>query len=70
MELWEELALRCLREWDMTKLIENLCYTTLERIVSVVRNGALDDADCFERIEEIVTEFEKAGISCGSRHDF
>lgn len=54
----------------MTKLIENLCYTTLERIVSVVRNGALDDADCFERIEEIVTEFEKAGISCGSRHDF
>ena len=55
---------------DAAKLVEMRCYQTIMKIYEIVENEALDDAQCFERIEEIVTALDDLGIGGGGRHDF
>ena len=55
---------------DLEKIMENKCYIALREIREIIRNDELEDSDCFEKIEEIVSLFESMGIDCGSRHDF
>lgn len=52
------------------EIMEQECYRTLCRIIAIVKDGALDDAACFQKIEEIVCALEDIGIDGGSRHDF
>lgn len=55
---------------DVNKLMEQICYQTLERIKGILEDDTLEDPECFERIERIVEEFEAIGSTGGSRHDF
>ena len=55
---------------DAAKLVEMRCYQTVKRIYEIVSDEALDDAACFERIEEIVSALDDLGIGGGGRHDF
>lgn len=52
------------------RLVEMKCYQALVRIKEVLEHESFDDAMCFQRIEEIVCEFEALGSGAGSRHDF
>lgn len=55
---------------DAAKLVEMRCYQTIKRIYEIVSKDALDDAQCFERVEEIVAALDDLGIGGGGRHDF
>ena len=55
---------------DAAKLVEMRCYQTIRRIHEIVSDDALDDAQCFQRVEEIVTALDDLGIGGGGRHDF
>lgn len=79
MKLWEQLLRETILsnieiKYPSNRLIQSLvketCYQTLEKIREVLSNDSLDDPECFERIEEIVSIFEEAGADCGGRHDF
>ena len=52
------------------ELLEGQSYRILQDIIAIIKNDALDDVDCFARIEEIVSLLEKNGIDTGNRHDF
>lgn len=52
------------------EIVEMQCYQTLCRIQEIVRDDTLEDAQCFERIEKIVCDFEAIGSDGGNRHDF
>ncbi len=51
------------------QVILDRCYQTLLKIHEVLENPAEDDAACFEKIEQIVREYEKLGVYT-VRHDF
>ncbi|MBQ9735374.1 MAG: hypothetical protein IJV96_01140 [Clostridia bacterium] len=80
MELWQEILSYLLTEERVKiyfpqmkrieRVFEKTCYKALCEIKEVLKNPALTDTDCFNRIEEIVCIFENIGCSCGSRHDF
>lgn len=55
---------------DAAEIVELQCYQTLCKIQKIVRDDTLDDAECFERIERIICEFEAIGSDGGIRHDF
>lgn len=55
---------------DAAKLVEMRCYQAILRIYEIVSDDALDDAQCFQRVEEIVTALDDLGIGGGGRHDF
>ena len=55
---------------DPSELVEGTCYVILRRIQNIVKDGALNDAECFQRIEEIVEQFEALNLDFGARHDF
>ena len=38
--------------------------------MNILDDDSLDDATCFQKIEEIVCVFEEMGFNGGSRHDF
>ena len=50
--------------------VEKRCFVLLERIRQILADDTLDDPECFQRIEEIVSLLESNGIDCGPRHDF
>lgn len=50
-------------------VVESRALDTLARVKAVLDNNALDDPDCFHRIEAIVEVFYSSGLST-SRHDF
>jgi len=50
--------------------VEGVCYKALLQIKDILGDGALDDAECFEKIEQIVCLFEQIGSSGNGRHDF
>ncbi len=52
------------------EIVELQSYQTLCKIQEIVRDTALEDAECFERIERIICAFESIGSNGGSRHDF
>lgn len=55
---------------DANELVEQTCYKLLCRIHDIIRDDSLNDAECFEQIEQIVCLFEQMGSSGGTRHDF
>ena len=55
---------------DLSKIVENTCYIALQRIKAILDDDALSDAECFSKIEAIVTTFEEIGSNGGNRHDF
>ena len=55
---------------DSAKLVEMRCYQAIRRIYEIVSDDALDDAQCFQRVEEIVAALDDLGIGGGGRHDF
>ena len=77
MELYEEILCESIaREvipslhLDAAAPVELKCYQAILDIREIVANPALDDAECFQRVEEIVNALEKIGIGGGFRHDF
>ena len=52
------------------EIVELQSYQTLCKVQEIVRDTALEDAECFERIERIICAFESIGSNGGSRHDF
>lgn len=81
MELSVEILARCLAQEDAQiifpqlqlnakEILELQCYQTLCRIREIVCDDALEDAECFERIERIVSTLESIGSDGGGRHDF
>ena len=71
-QLWKDMSEE--KKHDMTKkdvsqLFHLHCYSVLQSIRDILENDSLSDAECFERIEEIVTVFDAWG-GCGYRHDF
>ncbi len=55
---------------DAKKIVELECYKALKEIRNILDDDSLDDATCFQKIEEIVCVFEEMGFNGGSRHDF
>ncbi len=81
MELYKEILIHILSNEainisfptlsvNVSEIIEGECYKALQRIKEILGEGALNDAECFERIEEIVYVFEQIGSTGDSRHDF
>lgn len=79
MELYEEIVMKILSgqkdlvSVDAEKLkavFESECYKALEQIRKILKDDTLDDAECFQKIEDIVCVFENLGSGCGTRHDF
>lgn len=50
--------------------VEKRCYVLLERIRQILADDTLDDPECSQRIELMVSLMESNGIDCGTRHDF
>lgn len=57
-------------EGSFSELVEMKSYEMLNKIQAIIRNGDLDDDECFMKIEEIICLFEQNGCNCGTRHDF
>lgn len=59
---------------DLEKIIqtmtESTCCKALREIREILNDDALDDRECFARIERVVSLFEDLGPGAGSRHDF
>ena len=81
MELYKEILAHALAyeqlnihfptlKLNAAEIVEGECYKALQKIKAIIENDALDDAECFERIEEVVCVFEEMGSSGGGRHDF
>ena len=81
MELYKEILINVLNEGkievsfsnleiDVAKTVEMQCYKTLCKIRDIIRDDALNDKQCFEKIEKIVCAFEQIGSNGGIRHDF
>ena len=77
MELYEQILCEAIArevlpslQIDYVKLLEQKCYQTIVKIRKIVEDQTLDDAECFERIEEIVCALDALGIGGGGRHDF
>ena len=56
--------------YNAKEIVELQCYQTLSKIQKILHDETLDDTECFQRIEEIICEFEAIGSSGGYRHDF
>ena len=81
MELYKEILINTLEkqraevyfpdlQLDAKEIVELNCYNTLKQIKAVLENDSLDDAECFEKIEQIVCIFEKNCGGLAFRHDF
>lgn len=51
-------------------LVELKCYQAVSEIYAIVSDDAIDDVECFRKIEKIVCTLESLGIGGGGRHDF
>ena len=54
---------------DVAKRTTHAAMEVLGRIKEILDDESVDDAECFQRIEEIVDAFHEAGIYT-SRHDW
>lgn len=77
MELYEQILCETIAHEilpyfhiDCDKLIEQRCYRAILEIYQVLSDDSLDDPECFQKIEAIVTVLDKLGIGGGGRHDF
>ena len=76
MELYEQILCETIAKEvipslriDSSRLLELKCYQAILRIHEILEDEALEDAECFCRIEEIVCTLEGLGIA-SVRHDF
>lgn len=51
-------------------LVDKISYQALLKIKMIIEDDSLSDAECFDKIEEIVVVLEEIGSSGGVRHDF
>ncbi len=81
MELYRDMLCRILEseefeillpKWKMNveEMIEMKCYQALNEIKKILEDETIDDRDCFESIESIISVFEKLGSGINERHDF
>ncbi len=77
MELYERILCETIArdvipslQLDWARLVELKCYQTILKIYNVVSDDTLDDAACFQRVEQIVCALDELGIGGGGRHDF
>ena len=81
MEFYEELLVHILSKQDIHVIFPNLhidiyrilemqCYQALSIIRDILKDDSLSDPECFMKIEEIVSLFQKIGSNTGERHDF
>ena len=75
MELYEEILINELMrkfsgQFDVSSIINDVCYQTLQKIKAIIEDDSLEDSECFMKIEEIVQVFEHLGSNGGGRHDF
>ncbi len=54
-------------EIDAKEIADTTAIKILSQIQEIIKN---EDYDDFDAMEEIVSVFQRYGISCGSRHDF
>ena len=52
---------------DVNKIANSKAISILSDVQQIIKNNSYTD---FEVVEEIVSLFERNGISCGARHDF
>lgn len=52
-----------------SSIVHSDAVQVLDQIQSVLDDDSLDDPECFQKIEAIVTAFQRYGIST-PRHDF
>lgn len=65
-----EVHIPALQPDALERIMESVCYQTLQKILEIVHDESLDDAACFQRIAEIICAYEAIGSNGGSRHDF
>ena len=81
MKLFQEMLVKLLEketvqvtfpdlDTDPAKLIELKSYWALSRIKRIIEDDSLSDAECFQKIEQIIQTFEALGSGGGNRHDF
>ena len=81
MELYRDMLCRILEteefeivlpKWNMKveEMMEMKCYQALQAIKRILEEDELDDEECFDRIEKIVSAFEALGSGIYDRHDF
>lgn len=51
-------------------MVEMRCCELVKEIHAVLGDDTLDDPSCFQRVEKIVSLYERLGPGGGSRHDF
>ncbi|WP_251318033.1 hypothetical protein [Flintibacter muris] len=52
------------------EIVSTAAFQALLQIQKILQDNSLSDRECFYKIEAIVYELERIGLSCGSRHDF
>ena len=81
MELYKEILVNVLQRQQVRVLFPRLkisareivgmdCYKALRKIRAILADDRLTDAECFQKIEEIVQVFDQMHVGCGGRHDF
>ena len=63
---WEE----SISEEEISRAKKMRAYRLLCGIQEILQDDALQDPECFWRIERLVCLFEENGLSAGIRHDF
>lgn len=57
-------------QFDPREMLNCQSYQILQKIVEIIKDDTLSDAECYEQIERIVQILERNGVDTGSRHDF
>ena len=81
MELYRDMLCRILEteefeillpKWNMQveEMMEMKCYQALQAIKRILEEDELEDEECFDRIEKIISVFETLGSGIYDRHDF
>lgn len=81
MELYRDMLCRILEteefeillpKWNrkVEEMMELKCYQALQEIKRILEDDELDDEECFESIEKIISVFEALGSGIHDRHDF
>lgn len=81
MKLEQEMLIKLLSRYKMEvtfpelnrsaeELVELRALDALSKIQDILRDETMNDPECCEKIEEIVSLFEGLGSGCGGRHDW
>ncbi len=76
MEIIEDILMKEIensykkKEFDFNKVVNDRCYIILEEIIRIIKDDSLNDRECFNKIEKIVSLLEENNIATGNRHDF